>query len=84
MDDDAMRWLITYLGGSYPCKFVKSAKSIRYAHHQGKMDTEYTTAMWSDAGVGVAGQQIIMKYFIDIFGYKSTVPEVLISQLAVD
>jgi hypothetical protein len=28
------------------------------------MDAEYTTVMWRDAGVGVAAQQIIMKYFL--------------------
>jgi hypothetical protein len=48
------------------------------------MDAEYTTAMWSDAGVGVAAQRIMMKYFIDFFGYKFTVAEALITQLAVD
>ncbi len=51
--------------------------------HQGKMDAEYTTAMWSDAGVGVAAQRIIMKYFISHFGYKFTVPEASINKLAV-
>jgi hypothetical protein len=51
--------------------------------HQGKMDAEYTTAMWSDAGVGVAAQQIVMKYFIDFFGYKFTVAKALVNQLAV-
>ncbi len=44
----------------------------------------YTTAMWSDAGVGIAAQQFIMKYFIDCIGYKFTVAQALISQLAVD
>jgi hypothetical protein len=48
------------------------------------MDAEYTTAMWSDAGVGVAAQRIIMKYFIDFFGYKFTVAKAKINQLAVD
>jgi hypothetical protein len=28
--------------------------------HQGKMHAEYTTDMWSDAGVGVEAQRIIM------------------------
>jgi hypothetical protein len=83
-DDDAARWLITYLGESFPCEFVKSAQALDMPIHQGKMDAEYTTAMWSDAGVGVAGQRIIMKYFIDFFGYKFTVAEALITQLAVD
>jgi hypothetical protein len=31
--------------------------------------------MWSDAGVGVVVQRIIMKYFIDFFGYKFTVAQ---------
>jgi hypothetical protein len=48
------------------------------------MDTEYTAAMWGDAGVGVAAQRIMMKYFIDFFGYKFTVADALITQLAVD
>jgi hypothetical protein len=48
------------------------------------MDAEYMTAMWSDAGVGVGAQQIIMKYFIDFFGYKFTVAKARINQLAVD
>ncbi len=51
--------------------------------HQGKMDAVYTTAMWSDAGVGVAAQRVVNKYFIDFFGYKFTVPEAMINQLAV-
>jgi hypothetical protein len=83
-DDDAVRWLITYLGECYPLEFVKSAQALDMPIHQGKMDAEYTTAMWSDAGVGVAAQQIIMKYFIDFFGYKFTVAQALISQLVVD
>jgi hypothetical protein len=36
------------------------------------------------AGVGVAAQHIIMKYFIDYFGYKFTVAEASINKLAVD
>jgi hypothetical protein len=45
-DDDAARWLITYLGESFPCEFVKSAQALDMPIHQGKMDAEYTTAMW--------------------------------------
>jgi hypothetical protein len=76
--------LITYLGESYPSEFVKSAQALDMPIHQGKMDAEYTTAMWSDAGVGVAAQRIIMKYFIDYFGYKLTVAEASINKLVVD
>jgi hypothetical protein len=83
-DDDAARWLITYLGDYYPSEFVKSAQALDMPIHQGKMDAEYTTAMWSDAGVGVAAQRIVMKYFIDFFGYKFTVAESQINQLAVE
>jgi hypothetical protein len=83
-DDDAARWLITYLRDCYPKEFVKSAQALDMPIHQGKMDAEYTTAMWSDAGVGVAAQRIMMKYFIDFFGCKFTVAEALITQLAVD
>ena len=63
-NDDAARWLITYLGNHFPKEFVKSAQALDMPIHQGKMDAEYTTAMWSDAGVGVAAQGIIMKYFL--------------------
>jgi hypothetical protein len=63
---------------------VKSAQTLDMLIHQGKMEVEYTTAMWSDAGVGVVAQQIMIKYFIGFFGYKFTVAEALISQLAVD
>jgi hypothetical protein len=65
--------LITYLGESYPSEFAKLAQAPAMPIHQGKMDADYTTAMWSDAGVGVAAQRIIMKYFIDYLGYKFTV-----------
>jgi hypothetical protein len=67
-DDDAGRWLITYLGHCYPKEFLKPAQALDMPIHQGKMDAEYTAAMWSDAGVGVAAQQIMMKYFTDFFG----------------
>jgi hypothetical protein len=41
----------------FPCKIlVKSTQSFNMPLHQGKMDAEYTTGMWSDAGVGVVGQ----------------------------
>jgi hypothetical protein len=83
-DDDAARWLITYLGKCYPKEFVKLAQALDMPIHQGKMDAEYTAAMWGDAGVGVAAQRIMMKYFIDFSGYKLTVAEALITQLAVD
>jgi hypothetical protein len=45
---------MTYLGESYPSEFVKSAQALYMPFHQGKMHAEYTTAMWSDAGLGVA------------------------------
>ena len=83
-DGDADRWLITYLGDAYPTEFVKSAQALHMPIHQGKMSAEYATAMWSDAGVGAGGQRIVMKYFIDFFGYKFTVAESKINQLAVD
>jgi hypothetical protein len=54
INDDAARWLITSLGDYYPTEFVKSAQALDMPIHQGKMDAVYTTAMWSDAGVGVA------------------------------
>jgi hypothetical protein len=53
-DDDAARWLITYLGECYPKEFVKSVQALDMSIHQGKMDALYTAAMWGDAGVGVA------------------------------
>jgi hypothetical protein len=74
-------WLILYLGECFPCEFVKSAQALDMPIHQGKMDAEYTTSMWSDAGVGVAGQHIIMKYFINFFKYKFTAAKALINQL---
>jgi hypothetical protein len=46
---------------------------------QGKMDAEYTTAMWSDAGVGVAAQRIVLQDFLNCFGYKFTVAKASIS-----
>ena len=52
--------------------------------HKGKMDAECTTAMWSDAGVGVAAKRITMKHFIAHFGHKFTVPEASINKLAAD
>jgi hypothetical protein len=45
--DDAARWLITYLGDSYPKEFITSAPVLDMPIHQGKMGAEYTTAMWS-------------------------------------
>jgi hypothetical protein len=60
------------------------AQALDMPIHQGKIDAKYTVlAMWSDAGVGVAAQRIIMKYFIGFFGYKFTVPEMAINKLAV-
>ncbi len=79
---DKARWLMTYLGECYPAEFVKSAQALDMPIHQGKMDAEYTSAMWMDASVGVAAQRIIMKYFIAFFGYKFTVPEGDINKLA--
>jgi hypothetical protein len=83
-DDDAARWLITCLGDCYPSEFVKSAQALDVPIHKGKMDAEHACAMWSDAGVGVAEQRIIMKCFISFFGYKFTVPEASINKLAAD
>jgi hypothetical protein len=36
-DDDAARWLITYLGDCYPKEFVKSAQALDMPIHQGNM-----------------------------------------------
>lgn len=52
--------------------------------HNGKMDAKYACSMWSDYGAGVAAQRIVMKYFMNIFGYKFTDPKVAINRLAVD
>jgi hypothetical protein len=81
-NDDAARWLIAHLGDSHPKEFVKSAQALDMPTHQGKMDAECTAAMWSDAGVGVAAQRVIMKCFISHFGCKFTVPEASINKLA--
>jgi hypothetical protein len=81
-DNDAARWLLTYLGEYFPSEFVKSAQALDMPIHQGKMDAEYTAAMWSDPGVGVGAQRIIMKYFTGFFGYMFMVPEASINQLA--
>jgi hypothetical protein len=57
-----------YLGDCYPKEFIKSAQALDMPIHQGKMDAAaYTAAMWSDAGVGVAAQRIMMKCFIDFW-----------------
>jgi hypothetical protein len=82
-DDDAARWLITYLGECFPSEFVKSAQALDMPIHQGKMDAVFSTVMWSDAGVGVVAQRVVNKYILDFFGYKFTVPEAMINQLAV-
>ena len=46
------------------------------------MDVECTTAMWSDAGVGMAVQRVIMKHFVDFFGCKFAAPEAAINHMA--
>jgi hypothetical protein len=80
---DTARWLMAYLGECFPAEFVKSAQALDIPIHQGKMDVEYTSAMWMDASVGaVAAQRIIMKYSIAFFGYKFTVPERDVNKLA--
>jgi hypothetical protein len=81
-DNDAARSLLTYLGEYFPSEFMKSAQALDMPIHQDKMDAEYSTAMWSDASVGVGAQRIIMKYFTGFFGYKFMVPEASINQLA--
>jgi hypothetical protein len=67
----------------FPSEFVKSAQTLDMPIHQGKMDAIYTTAMWRDAGVGVAAQRMVNKYFLHFFGYKFTAPKAMINQLAV-
>jgi hypothetical protein len=62
--------------------FVKSAQALDMPVHQGQMDAECTAAMWSDAGVGVAVQRIVMKHVIGFFGHKFAVPETAINELA--
>jgi hypothetical protein len=64
-DDDTAGWLITYLGECFPSAFVKSAQALDMSIHQSKMDAVYTTTVWSDAGVGVAAQRVVSKYFFD-------------------
>jgi hypothetical protein len=82
-NDDAARWLLTCLGGFFPAVFVKSAQALDMPVHRGKMDAAHTAAMWSDAGVGVLAQRIVMKYFMSFFGCKFAVPEVSVNKLAV-
>jgi hypothetical protein len=67
--------LKTYLGDSYPKEFVKSSQALDMPIHPGKMDAEYITAIWSNANVGVAAQQTMMKYFTDfVLGISSLLP----------
>jgi hypothetical protein len=82
-NDNAARWLLTYLGEFFPAEFVKSAQALDMPIHRGKVDAAYTAAMWSDAGVGVAAQRIVMKYFMSFFGYNFAVPEASVNKLAV-
>jgi hypothetical protein len=65
-DDDAARWLMTHLGDHHPSEFVKSAQALDTPIHKGEMDAWCACAMWSDAGVGVAAQQITMKWFLGV------------------
>jgi hypothetical protein len=43
--------------------------------HQGKMDAEHATVMWSDADVGMTAQHVIMQHLVGFFGNKFIVPE---------
>jgi hypothetical protein len=52
--------------------------------HQGKMEAEHAAAMWSDAGIGVAAQRVVIKHFVDFFRCKFAVPEAAINHLASD
>ncbi len=83
-NNDAARWPLTHLGEWHPSEFVQSAQALDMPVHQGKMDVENTTAMWSDAGVGVGAQRIITKHFMGFFGCKFAVPEAATNALAVD
>jgi hypothetical protein len=83
-DVDAARWLMTHLGDCHPSEFVNSAQASDMRLHKGKMNAEHACAMWSDAGVDVAAQQIMMKHFISFFAHKFTVPEASINKLAAD
>jgi hypothetical protein len=47
------------------------------------MDAKHAAAMWSDAGVGMAAQRIVMKCFILCFGHKFTAPKASTKKLAV-
>jgi hypothetical protein len=82
MNDDAARWHLTHLGEFFPAEFVKSAQALDMPVHRGKMDAACRAAMWSDAGVGVAAQRIVMKCFTSFFGCKFTVPEASVNKLA--
>jgi hypothetical protein len=86
-DDAVTRWLITSFvtwGNHTLASLSSGCKHYKCPSTKAKWMWSIT-AMWSDAGVGVVGQVIIMKYFIEIFGYKFTVAESsLITQLAVD
>jgi hypothetical protein len=82
-NDDASRWLLTHLGEFVPAEFVKSAQALDMPVHRGKIDAACTAAVWSDAGVGVAAQRIVMKCFTSFFGCKFTVPEASVNKLAV-
>jgi hypothetical protein len=84
-DDDAARWLTTHLlGDCCLSEFVESSQALDMTIHKGKMNAEHACAMWSDAGVGMAAQRIIMKHFISFFGCKFAVPEASINKLAAD
>jgi hypothetical protein len=79
---DAPDWIGTAHGGVF--LFLFFFRKVSYAYPPRQIDVEYTTSMWSDAGIGVAGQHIIIKHFIDFLGYKFTIAEVLINQLAIN
>jgi hypothetical protein len=82
-DSNAAGWLLTHLGEIGPGEFVKSAQAPDMPVHPRKMDTACAAAMWSDAGVGVAAQGIVMKHLMSFFGCKFAVPEAAMNKLAV-
>jgi hypothetical protein len=64
------RWLLTCLGNRHPKELAKSVHASDVPVHQGEMDAAHATALWSNVGVGMAEQRVIMKILLAILVAK--------------
>jgi hypothetical protein len=82
--ENVAQWVTIYLGLRYPDAFVQAAESLGMPIRSSKMDRYSAFAMWREANISIRAQRTIHRHFSKFFGWRFTVSEKEINEIALE